>query len=135
MLTENDVVENLAKFLESKGYYILSSQDTNSKGVDLVAKKGDESLHIEAKGGTSSKPFTARFGKPFTKNQIKSHIAGAIYKTLRNKADLEGKGNCKVGIALPLDDNHMERVKQILPYLKKLEFEVFMVGENMVNVL
>lgn len=84
MLTENDVVEKLAKYLESKGYNIISSQDTNSRGVDLVAKKGDQNLYVEAKGGTSSKLHTARFGKPFTKNQIKSHIAGAIYNTLRN---------------------------------------------------
>ena len=66
MLTENDVVEAVALYLSGSGYSIESTCTTGQTGVDIVAIEtaSGRRLRVEAKGGTSSKDHTERFGKP-----------------------------------------------------------------------
>jgi hypothetical protein len=52
-------IEAVGKFLENAGYGVNSVEKEN-RGYDLVAKRGDETLHVEVKG-RSGKDIAAEF--------------------------------------------------------------------------
>lgn len=81
MLTENEIIEALAEHLRQDGYRIDKQLTTLEQGIDIdaVHLATGRRLLVEAKGGTSSKDGTPRFGKPFSPNQAKSHVAVAFY--------------------------------------------------------
>jgi Holliday junction resolvase len=54
VLTENHIIAFLTKYLKTKGFEIIQSLGTYEKGIDIIAKKDDEFLYIEAKGEMSS---------------------------------------------------------------------------------
>ena len=80
MLTENESIQTLSEHLRGEGYRIDKQLTTLQQGIDLDATNlaTGRRLLIEAKGGTSSKEGTARFGKPF-QNQARSHVSVAFY--------------------------------------------------------
>ncbi|MEQ6166164.1 restriction endonuclease [Ekhidna sp. MALMAid0563] len=131
MLTENDVVEILAEHLSNQGYQIIQSLTTNEKGVDLIAEKNGVRLYVEAKGETSSKATTNRYGKPFNKNQIKSHVSRAILTSMKVQSS---KPNSEVAIALPDTDDHKQLIQVITPSLKKLGIGVYWVSKSGVRM-
>ena len=67
MLTESDVIATVCDYLRAEGYEIR--QQLTETEHDIIAVRGDETLLIEAKGETSSKEGTNRFGKPFKRSQ------------------------------------------------------------------
>jgi hypothetical protein len=58
MLNEDDVVEAVAKHLETHGYRIHSRATTQQHGHDIVAKRDSTrvTIYLEAKGETSNRP-------------------------------------------------------------------------------
>ena len=80
-LTENEVVDALVKHFSDRGFAIEGQCSTLETGVDVVAwdSRAGVRWRVEAKGGTSSKPGTARYGKPFTRNQVKTHVSVAFF--------------------------------------------------------
>jgi len=126
-LYENDVVDFVIRYLEVNGFRILSSSDTYSHGYDIVAEKDGKTLYIEAKGQTSSKPGTSRYGKEFNRNQKIDHVSKAIYSALKTKNQLM---RSQVGIALPADEVHIELIEAVIPSLKQIGIQVFLVAEN-----
>jgi len=64
-LTESEVLEAVCTLLERTGWRIDQRLSTPERGVDVIAILGDTTPHVEAKGATSSKPATARHGRPF----------------------------------------------------------------------
>ena len=68
MLTENDVVEAVAKHLKDQGWEIIERADTHQRGHDILARRDGSDLVVEAKGGTTSKN-TPGLGRPFTSSQ------------------------------------------------------------------
>ncbi|MBP6859114.1 MAG: hypothetical protein KBC69_00620 [Candidatus Magasanikbacteria bacterium] len=132
MLTENDVVKILAIYLEKEGYKIIQKLTTLEKGFDIVAEKNRITLYIEAKGGTSSKKGSRRYEKPFTKNQVGTHVSVAIMASLK----ILSKGNKKfkkVAMAFPDNENHRAVIAPIAPLLKKIGIMIFLVNENLVT--
>ena len=126
MLTENDVIEYVAKELCNRGYTNIKTVNTFQKGYDIIAEKNGRKLIIEAKGQTSSKNSN-RQGKEFSHAQKKTHVAMAIYKTMQT---LEKNKGCKVGIAFPNDKVHVSIINRIKPSLDKLNIQVFMVDNK-----
>ena len=126
-LYENDVVDFVIRYLEVNGFRILSSSDTYSHGYDIVAEKDGKMLYIEAKGQTSSKPGTSRYGKEFNRNQKIDHVSKAIYSALKTKNQLT---RSQVGIALPADEVHIELIEAVIPSLKQIGIQVFLVAEK-----
>jgi len=105
MLTENEVVKYVSSYLKSNGYEIQKELKTTEQGIDIVAiHSGKGKCFVEAKGGTSSKKGTSRYGKPFSRNQIKTHMGAALLKALQIKQ--ENKSS-EVFIAVPYDKNHL----------------------------
>ena len=126
-LYENDVVDCVIQYLEINGFRILNSSDTYSHGDDIVAEKEGKKLYIEAKGQTSSKPGTSRYGKEFNRNQKMDHVSKAVYSSLKTENQLT---RSQVGIALPADEVHIELIEAIIPSLKQIRILVFLVAEN-----
>ena len=81
MITENDVVRAVADHLKVQGYRIDRQLSTLERGTDIdaVHLSRGERLLVEAKGSTSSKVGSSRFGKPFSLSQAKSHVSVAFY--------------------------------------------------------
>lgn len=129
MLTENDVVETVAAYLASTGYVVESTCTTVQTGPDIIARQDATGRHlrVEAKGGTSSKEHTSRYLKPFSPDQIKSHISRALYEAavLRERHPSD-----EVALALPDDPHHCARVKAIDTTLSILGIRVYFVAHD-----
>jgi hypothetical protein len=130
-LFEDEVVDAVCSHLESAGYTIDEFARATEHGDDIVASHADTStsVYIEAKGATSSREGSKRYGKPFNRGQVKDHVAKAFYRAVRMKENRDGD-NVKVGIALPRNPNHVEMVNAIAQGLSALEIEVFWVDEE-----
>jgi len=130
-LTENDVVEAVAAYLKTQGYNIEQALTTEKRGIDIVARHcvTDEWLFVEAKGGTSSKEKTSRFGKPFTSNQAKTHVSVALYFAAK-LYHYHSSENVKVALALPGDLVHRGLIDDIRSVLDALSISVFFVGDD-----
>lgn len=126
MLTENDVIDAVVSYLKGKGWNIDAISRTNQRGIDILAKKGRSSLAIEAKGGTSNRRGSSRYGKPFTTSQKLDHVSCALYTAVSVVSD----GKHRAGIALPSDAKHMDLITRIKPALKALKMIVFLVDDD-----
>ena len=84
MLSEEDVIEAVCDFLKERGYEIEQQLGPTEHGYDIIAKKGVPlgmvSMYVEAKGATSSKNTSNRFGRAFNASQVRTHISVAMYK-------------------------------------------------------
>ncbi len=132
MLTENDVVKKVAECLENDGYKVIQRLGTLDKGVDIIAEKAGITLYVEAKGETSSKEASRRYGKHFTQNQVKTHVAMAILASMKILASKPEKST-KVAIAFPANKDHKALISSIEVVLKKAGIDVFMVEEDTVT--
>lgn len=127
MLTENDVIEAVVSHLERSGWAILSTCSTGQHGIDILAERGGKQLAVEAKGGTSATLGTKRYGKPFTANQKRTHVAVAFLTA----AQVVSEGKSSAGVAFPNDSEHVKLIKRILPALRALDIQVFLVGDDL----
>jgi len=125
MLTENQIIEYVSQYFKNNGYKILDIRNTRETGIDLIGihpKYGK--CFVEAKGGTSSKKETNRYGKPFTLSQIKTHIGVALLKAFQIKQE---NINSNVFIALPYERNHIEICDSIKKCLAKVNISIIFV--------
>jgi uncharacterized protein (DUF433 family) len=123
MLTESEVIVAVCEFLKSKGFEVAKFRNEVQQGIDIegVAPDGRR-ISIEAKGETSSKPATAGFGRPFSRDQAFDHVAKAVYCAARDTSR-----ELTAGVALPRNEPHIEWVEEVLPALRKMGIEVFWV--------
>ena len=133
MLLESDVIDAVCLHLESQDYIISQRLRPTQRGDDIVAVKDgipNRKLIIEAKGETSSRKGSSRYGKQFSSAQVRGHVSSAFYKAAevlsREPADVE----IRVGIALPITTNHQRMIEYIIPTLNQLGILVFWVAEN-----
>lgn len=126
MLTENDVVKSVAAYLTQQGWNIQNICSTNQHGVDILAEKQGKTLAVEAKGGTSATKGTKRYGKPFTGNQKRTHVAVALLTATQ----VVSEGTYAAAIAFPDDHEHSRLIEKILPALRTLKIRIFVVAEN-----
>lgn len=126
MLTESEVINAVCQFLKNHRYRVTQKLSETQAGDDIVAfSPNGKKIMIEAKGETSSKPHTARFGKPFSPNQAHDHVSKAFFRAAFYAAQ-----KISAGIALPKNDTHIACVDKIQPILGKLKIEVFWVLPN-----
>jgi hypothetical protein len=127
MLTESDVINAVCDYL-SERYFTINSRCTETeRGIDIDGVTPDRSkkITVEAKGETSSKDHTARYGKAFNSGQVADHVSKAFYAAARDCS----KG-LEAAIAFPKNQAHLSCVAKILPALRRLEIEVFWVSSN-----
>jgi hypothetical protein len=126
MLTEDDVVNAVCHHLEARGWRIDGRCSTNERGVDVVASNPatGATLRVEAKGETSAKPHTKRFGRPFDSAQVSSHVANAFYTAA---ATPPGE---RAAMAFPDTRLHREHVGTIAGAVQRLSIALFWVGAD-----
>jgi Holliday junction resolvase-like predicted endonuclease len=132
MLNEDDVVEAVAKHLETHGYRIHSRATTQQHGHDIVAKRDSTrvTIYVEAKGETSNRPGSARHGKPFNSAQCRVHVGVALYSAAAVLTTCEDSAEARSTIALPDTPCHRECVKRIEAALDLLKVGVFWVSPS-----
>lgn len=130
MLNENDVVDAVCRYLKGAGYKILQRCPTTKQGIDIIAERPSEvgRLLVEAKGGTSAREGSARFGKPFNRSQVFDRVAKCLYTAAETyTGSTSGDG---VAMAFPdtrLFRDYLDRIKTVTD---RLGFQVFLVSED-----
>jgi hypothetical protein len=128
LITENDIVNALAKYLVASGWEISQQLTTRQRGIDLIATRpGLGRLLIESKGGTSADERSNRHGKPFSPVQIVKHVSVAFYYVAKLQSQYP---NDQVAMALPADHRHRAAVLAIEPALTKLGIKVYFVDDQ-----
>jgi len=131
VLDENQVVKAVCKYLERDGYSILEFRSTIQKGVDIVAKnkRNGSIIAIEAKGGTSSRNGSARYGRPYSATQVFDRVAKGVYTAMLHLC--ERPNQCKqVGLAFPDTWTFRKYLEPLLPLFAKLQIAVFLVSAS-----
>jgi len=131
VLNENDVINYVCNKLCCLGYTILQKCYTKQRGVDIIAEKERtlvRKLYIEAKGETSSKPYSERYGKIFDGADFKTNVGETLYDISEILSKEYSKNiELQVGIALPYNPKYCELIERIKPILDRLEIAVFWV--------
>ncbi|MGA8534369.1 MAG: hypothetical protein WB615_09715 [Candidatus Tumulicola sp.] len=127
-MDENQVVNAVCAALKARGWKIVSQCDTSQAGVDILARRDPVTLHVEAKGNTSSKQASNRFGMPMTGTQLFIQVAAALLKTAELRCLNPGD---EVAIALPTDERLRARIARIAPVLEASRIGVLWVAESL----
>lgn len=131
MQDENDVVEAVCLYLTQQGFVIKERRKTTERGIDIVASNphSGKIIHIEAKGGTSSRHGSARHGEPYTKSQVFDRTAKGIYTLLQMHGKLAST-NSDFALAVPDTKWFIEYLNPIKNTLQKLGLQVLLVDED-----
>ena len=134
MLFEYDVIEAVCEYLQLYGYHIDQKLRPNQQGDDIIASKSGNqkrALFIEAKGETSSRNTSNRYGKPFSSSQVRVHVAEALFKTIEVLSRNQVGDEVKAGMAFPETQKHRSMIEKIKPILHELGIAIFWVGKDM----
>jgi hypothetical protein len=126
-LSENDVVDAVCKYLETTGFSIKQRLMTTQTGDDIVAERGGELLYVEAKGATSARAGSARFGRAFDSAQIHVHVAEAVFRALQILSRAADGRKVHAAIALPASAIHQRKVESVSKTLGDLGITIFWV--------
>ena len=128
MLTENEVVKFVCSYLIKNNYEINQQLSTTQTGIDIIATdaKGTK-CYVEAKGATSSKPSSLRYGKEFNKSQVKSHIGMALVAAFKVLNEHRGAESV---IALPNNLEHKSLVEAMRNPLLKAGVKILLVNKQ-----
>ena len=128
VITEMDVIEAVCSYLKDDGYTIKQALEPTRKGIDIIAvEEGTgERFYVEAKGASSSRSQSNRYGKPSKLSQVKTHDARAFY--MAASFHRLGTESLRIGIALPNTDLHRDLIEEIRHAVEVLNIEVFFVG-------
>lgn len=132
MLNENDIVSIVAEYLSKKGYSVEKTCTTSDQGVDILARhvSTGNRLLVEAKGETSSKPRSARYGLPFNNSQVRTHVSEAVLTTLEVLSSAGFSVKTVAAIALPKTALHERHISAVKPALDKMRVKLFWVTKN-----
>lgn len=121
-MDENAVVEAVCRVYQQRGYKIMQRLSTTEHGIDIIAEHA-ETKHrflVEAKGSTSSREGSARFGKPYTQTQVFDRAAKGVYTCIQLRAENPSVGGTTVVLAVPDEKwfrNYLEPVSSQLAAL------------------
>ena len=128
-LTENEVIEILCHYLEKEGWSIENKAINHDRGEDIVAKKDNKLLIVEAKGAKGNPKSSVTKKVKFDSGQIKTHFGKAIVKILDEKLKPKYK-NSTFAIAHPDDADIRKTIGKITPFLKQLDIIHFWVSAD-----
>jgi hypothetical protein len=120
-LIENEVVDAVAGFLAAGGWEVEQALHGHEPGVDVIARRGERQLHVEAKGGT-----TTRTGKPMTRSVLTGNVEAAFVKA----AIAAARPGVVAAMAFPDIDGYRNRVEPLRPALGQLGISVMWVAED-----
>ena len=123
MLTENDVITAVCGELSRRGWETTSTATTGQRGDDIVARRREVTLVVEAKGATRSKEGTSRFGVEFSIGEVRTHVGVAVLRAL---GVVSSEVAC-AGLAFPDNLHHRQEVAAVKRALDLLGIAVFWV--------
>ena len=125
MIYESQVVYAVSRHLEGDGWTIHQKLKPTQRDDDIVAAKRGRELRIEAKGEGSERKGSSRHGEPFTRAQVRGHVAVAFYRAAKMR-----KKNVRAGMAFPDNEHHREVVAEIQNAVRDLRLCVFWVATD-----
>jgi len=133
-LDENAVVTAVGKHLTLAGYEIKQQLGTTEHGIDVIALHPHSNVRVlvEAKGGTSSRLGSKRYGKPYTQNQVFDRVAKGVFTCLQLRTENPDKNMVRVILAIPEKPSHFKRyVASVAPSLESAGIEVWFAQEGL----
>jgi hypothetical protein len=102
-MDENEVIEAVCRHLQQNGFVVKQRRHTTEHGVDIIAvdPRSGRTIYIEAKGGTSSRDGSARFGKPYTQTQVYDRVSKGVFTALQLRAQYSDRDAAQVFLAVP----------------------------------
>lgn len=87
-MDENAVVESVCQRFEAAGSKVLERRTTKEQGIDVVAHNPSNGhyFYVEAKGGTSSRVGSPRFGLEFNQSQVFDRVAKGVFTCVELRA-------------------------------------------------
>jgi hypothetical protein len=109
-MDENWIVARVCAYFEDRGYVVTQRRHTTEHGIDIIAvdQRSGHTTYVEAKGGTSSRDGSARFGKPYTQTQVFDRVSKGVYTGLALRAEFSDRISSDVVLAFP-DSKHFRR--------------------------
>lgn len=132
MMDENAVVQAVHRFLLGAGYEHVSLCRTTDKGDDIVVRRNEPGgflLSIEAKGATSARTNSKRFGRPFESSAARVHVSEAVYKAME-VLSRDRSTRYRAGVALPNERGHRRLIDAVRPMLQSSGIAVFWVDSD-----
>ena len=132
-MDENAIVNETCKYLEAQGFVISQRLSTIERGVDIVANDPSSgcTLLVEAKGGTSSREGSARFGKAYTQTQVFDRVAKGVFTCFQLRAKHPDRSQYRVVLAVPDSRWFCSYLEPVVPELKAAGIEAVFVGHPM----
>jgi hypothetical protein len=135
-LDENAVIEGLCAHLQREGYSIDQRLHTTQQGVDIIATHATgRRLLVEAKGATSSREGSARYGMGFTGSQVFDRMAKGVFTTLKLRAQYQDRQQTEVALAVPDLPGFRRQLEAVKRELSAAGLRVFLVAETSVSEL
>ncbi len=131
---ENAVVTAICSHLCADGFEIEQHLSTTERGVDVVAEHPQTKIRVfvEAKGGTSSRKDSERYGKPYTSSQVFDRVAKGIFTCLQLRTKNPEKNSVRVILAIPEKPDHFKRyIAAVSPSLDSAGIEVWFAKESL----
>ena len=127
-MNENHVIAELKKYLHARDHLLISECSTVMQGIDLVMKKGNQEIWVEAKGSTSSRENSNRFGKVFNDAQCHDHFSRAFFKAcqMRDEAK-QSKKDVRIAMAFSHTKHYQKYCDRVNATRKELGIELFWV--------
>lgn len=127
-MNENEVIEAVCAHFTASRHIVTSRCLTTERGIDIVAKQDGREIFIEAKGGTSAREGSSRYGKASTESQIFDRVAKGFYTAacLRHAKGPEPI----VGLAFPDSRFFRKYASKLGSSAKALRISFYWVGDN-----
>ncbi|MFA5687776.1 MAG: hypothetical protein WC959_01280 [Kiritimatiellales bacterium] len=127
-MDENETIEKLCDFLIKQGWKIKSKVLAGERGIDVEAIDPNNKLFlIEAKGSTSSKKGSSRFGKPYKKTQVFDVASKGLMLCFHH---LMKKSSCDIGFVYPANKHFSFYIDPLVPMLTSIGLTLFCVHAN-----
>jgi len=136
-MDENEVVAGICAHLMSLGLVVEQRLHTTERGIDIIARDSEtgQRILIEAKGGTSSRSGSERFGHPYTQTQVFDRASKGIYTTLKMRAD-HSKEELRCILAAPDSRWFRGYLEPIAALVRPLDIEIWLLAtDGSVSVL
>ena len=131
-MDENAVIEVICGRLEGQGCHISQRLATTDRGVDSLARNpsSGEEFIIEAKGGTSSRNGSARFGKEYTQSQVFDRVAKGVFTCIQLRVRYPDRSKQHVILAVPEALWFRKYLEPLQPHLLEAGVEVWFAANN-----
>jgi hypothetical protein len=128
-MNENAIVDAVCGRLVGEGCEIVSRCTTTQRGIDVLARtaKGQH-YYVEAKGGTSTREGSPRFGKAYVPSQIFDRVAKGVFTCLQLRSKHPNTSDERVVLALPDDERFRAYVQSIEPQLRAVAIDVWFIS-------